>query len=321
MPIDFKNVDFSVDLPDVPRVAPVVAHPMPCLGEREATVRALADVLGFDVKGSAHVPHGYAVGSDAGQVEVFAASGAVRARNVKQLTAFEDERRPWRDVERTDEGYRLGDATAKQLIAGGRRLLEKVGLQVDPASIDVVLGQWALLDEESGKELESGPGRATVRLSYAAEGMPLIGPGAKTNLHYDPSDDADAEVLARLFHVHRPSSAVGEVRTLGVEEAFAGLLGRTWSGRRLGDDARLTITAATVGLLALPADVVQSYAAPALAVEGEVSGVPVGDGRTTTVRFGEYVSLADPKALAEAGYGGGSLIGGSVVRGGRSKGR
>jgi hypothetical protein len=320
MPIDFTKVRFAVDLPDIPALAPVVAHPMPCLGDRRKTLQALAEAMGFDARGAAHVPHGYAVGSDAGQVELFAASGAVRARNAKQLSAFDDERRPWREVARTDDGYQLGDASAKRLIGQARQLLAQVGLELEAAGIDVVLGQWALLDEESGEELESGPGRATVRLSYAAEGMPLIGPGAKTNLHYDPDGDGTTGVLARMFHVHRGSSTVGEVRTLSLEAAFAGLLERTWSGRVLGEDAHLTVTAATVGLLALPADVVQSFAAPALAVEGEVSGVPVGDGRTTSVRFGEYLPLVGPRTLAEAGFGGGHLEPGTVVRG-RGKGR
>jgi hypothetical protein len=320
MPIDFTKVRFAVDLPDIPALAPVVAHPMPCLGDRRKTLQALAEAMGFDARGAAHVPHGYAVGSDAGQVELFAASGAVRARNAKQLSAFDDERRPWREVARTDDDYQLGDASAKRLIGQARQLLAQVGLELEAAGIDVVHGQWALLDEESGEELESGPGRATVRLSYAAEGMPLIGPGAKTNLHYDPDGDGTTGVLARMFHVHRGSSTVGEVRTLSLEAAFAGLLERTWSGRVLGEDAHLTVTAATVGLLALPADVVQSFAAPALAVEGEVSGVPVGDGRTTSVRYGEYRPLGGPRTLAEAGFGGGHLEPGTVVRG-RGKGR
>ena len=51
------------------------------------TTRALAEILEIDVVGTASVPHGYAVGSDRGQVEVFSASGAVRARNTERLHA------------------------------------------------------------------------------------------------------------------------------------------------------------------------------------------------------------------------------------------
>ncbi|KRE42764.1 hypothetical protein [Knoellia sp. Soil729] len=321
MPLQFTDLDFKVDLPDIPRTAPVVSHTPPCLKEHSESTRAIAEALDIDLKGTAQVPHGYAVGSDRGQVEVFAASGAVRARNTERLTAYDDERRKWRDVERSDDGtYRLGDEQAKNLLIQGQQLLRRVGLLQEHASIDVSLGQWAQLNED-GKEVDSGPGRATVRFAYAVDGLALIGPGAKTNLHFDPEDDGRGVSLARMFHVNRGVETTGEVATQSLDEAFSGLLAQSWSGHGLREgEGRITITAATFGLLALPADVVQTFAAPALMVEGEVSGVEVGRDETVAVRFGEYLSLAHPKALAEAGYGGGRLEPGVVVRG-RAKGK
>lgn len=56
--------------------------------------------------------------------------------------------------------------------------------------------------------------------------------------------------------------------------------------RQRPDQRDLTITAVTFGLLALPANVVQTFAAPALMVEGEISGVEVGKDETVSVRFG-----------------------------------
>lgn len=321
MPLTFKDIDFKVDLPDIPTHAPVVSHTPPCARDRDDTTRALAEVLQIDLKGTAQVPHGYAVGSDRGQVEVFSASGAVRARNAERLAAYPDERRKWGDVERDDDGtFRLGDALTRHLIGHGQELLHRVGLGDKPSGIDVSLGQWAQLDDD-GKEVDSGPGRATVRLSYAAEGLALIGPGAKTNLHFDPDDDGRGVALARMFHVHRGVAATGEVATQSLDEAFAGLLAQSWSGHGIREgEGRITITAAGFGLLALPADVVQTFAAPALMVEGEISGVEVGKDETVSVRFGQYLPLAHPRALAEAGYGGGRLEPGSVVRG-RTKGQ
>ena len=316
MPLTFKDIDFTVEVPDIPATTPVIAHTAPCTRDRDDTARAIAEVLQIDLKGTAQVPHGYAVGSDRGQVEVFSASGAVRARNAERLAAYPDERRTWGDVERGDDGtFRLGDELARHLTGHGRELLHRVGLGDEPSGVDVSLGQWAQLNED-GKEVDSGTGRATVRLSYAAEGLALIGPGAKTNLHFDPSDDGRGVALARMFHVHRGVAASGEVATQSLDEAFSGLLAQSWSrhGIREGE-GRITITAATFGLLALPADVVQTFAAPALMVEGEISGVEVGKDETVTVRFGQYLPLAHPKALAEAGYGGGRLEPGTVVRG------
>ena len=311
MPLTFKDIDFAVDLPDIPATAPVVGHTPPCIKDSDETTRALAEVLQIDLKGTAELPHGYAVGSDRGQVEVFSASGAVRARNAERLSAYPDERRKWSEVERDDDGtYRLADGLARHL----------VGLGDEPAAIDVSLGQWAQLNED-GKEVDSGTGRATVRFSYAVEGLALIGPGAKTNLHFDPGDDGRSVELARMFHVHRGLAARGEVATQSLEEAFAGLLAQNWSSHGIREgEGRITITAATFGLLALPADVVQTFAAPALMVEGAISGVEVGKDETVTVRFGQYLPLAHPTALAEAGYGGGRLEPGTVVAG-RARGK
>ena len=98
MPLTFKDIDFKVDLPDIPSHASVVSHTPPCARDRDDTMRALAEVLQIDLKGTAQVPHGYAVGSDRGQVEVFSASGAVRARNAERLAAYPDERRKWSEV-------------------------------------------------------------------------------------------------------------------------------------------------------------------------------------------------------------------------------
>ncbi|MFC7490476.1 MULTISPECIES: hypothetical protein [unclassified Knoellia] len=316
MTLQFTDIDFKVDLPDIPRTAPVVTHTPPCLKEHAETTRAIAEVLDIDVKGTAQVPHGYAVGSDRGQVEVFAASGAVRARNVERLTAYADESRPWSDIERDRDGtYRLGDSAAEELSHHGLELLHRIGIRADHASVDVSLGQWAQLNED-GKEVDSGPGRATVRVAYAVHGLPLIGPGAKTNLHFDPEDDGRSPALARMFHVNRGVETTGEVAAQSLDEAFSGLLRQRWSGQGVREgEGRITITAATFGLLAFPADVVQTFAAPALMVEGEISGVEVGKDETVSVRFGQYLSLAHPKALAEAGYGGGRLEPGVVVRG------
>ena len=55
---------------------------------------------------------------------------------------------------------------SRELIRRSRGLLERLELTDEPASTDVTLGQWALLDDD-GNERDSGPGRATVQLSYA----------------------------------------------------------------------------------------------------------------------------------------------------------
>jgi hypothetical protein len=321
MAIEISDVNFRVKLPDLPSRAPLATIPAPCLAGHAEVVDGLGKALGLEMKTTADIPHGYAVGGPRGQVEVFSASGAVRARNTDQLAKFENERRRWADVDTEDTGagvvYRLGGRTVEQLTTTSLRLLGSLGLATDHASIGVSLGQWALLDE-SGKELESGPGRATVQLGYAVQDMKLIGPGAKTNVHFDPDDSGERGVIARFFHVNRGFDGVTDVRLLSLEEAFQPILTQTWSGVALDPaTARISITAAEYGLLALPADLPQRFAAPTLAVEGTIAGVVAGDGRELELRFGQYLPLADAAALAEAGFGSsGPVLPGSVVRGG-----
>ena len=320
MPLDFSALDIRVDIP-LPKTGLIAILPAPCLRDRMRTADALLKALKIQVSGSGDVPHGFAVGGPNGQVEVFTASGAIRARNTEQLSRFEDERRPWNDVAKTktDRGtsYRLGERTEKNLLAQARRLFEELHLDAKPANTQVELGQWARLDE-SGKELDSGPGRATVQFSYAVDGSPLIGAGAKTNVHFDPDEREAGGVIARFFHVHRGFEAAKEVRLMDMKQAFEPLLRQTWSGiEPKSGRTRITITSAKYGLLALPADVPQRVAAPALQVEGFVTGLPGGE-REATIRFGQYLSLADPKALADIGYGSaGAIIHGQLIGKGR----
>jgi hypothetical protein len=317
MTVDFSAVDLRTKV-DLPKSGMVALLPPPDLRERTRAMEGLAKSLGFKVAGAADVPHGFAMGGPSGQVEVFAASGAIRGRNTDQLSRFADERRSWAEVVRvpTNDGaaYGLGPKTARLLESRAQRLLEGAGLAEKASGVGVVLGQWAKLDE-SGKELESGPGRATVQFTYAVEGIPLIGAGAKSNVHFDPDDKGADGVIARFFHVHRGFEAKKDLRLLQIEQAFEPLLTQTWSGlESRPKQTRITITAAEFGLLALPADVAQRFAAPALQVQGTVSGLGVKGDRDVTIRFGQYLPLVDPKVLADAGLGSaGPILPGQVV--------
>lgn len=321
MPFTLSDIEFKTQLPAIPDVVPVAVHAAPCAKDRGGAARSLAEILDLKIAGTVDVPHGYAVGGAQGQVEVFAASGAIRARNTERLGSYPDERRNWADTKQTDDGFQLGRRPTEHLTGSALEILEKVGLRDDHAGLDVVLGQWALLDEE-GTELESGPGRATVRLSYAVEGLPLIGPGAKTNLHFDPDEEGGGGLLARFFHVRRTVERTADVRTQSLEETFEPLLAQTWAGLDVDPStARLSVTSASFGLLALPADVSQGFAVPALAIEGQLTDAVAADGRELTVGFGRYLPLAHPKELAASGLASsGQIVSGEVVRG-RGKGR
>ncbi|MGH9283604.1 MAG: hypothetical protein ACRD0S_11790 [Acidimicrobiales bacterium] len=302
MPISFRDIEFRTDLPDIPSAMPAAVTEGQCAHERVETMRTLVALFDLGDAVDVALPFGHALAARTGQVEFFSASGAVRARNLAVLNAFEDERRPWPDVEKVEgrEGitYVLGDGTVRQLMAGARELLDKAGLADDGvADMDVTVGRWGHLDAK-GNERESGPGRAAVRLSYAVEGTPLIGPGAKTHLHYDPIGREPA--LARLFHCHRAVTDIREVATGGTERAFDAFLADSFLEAQYERGGRIVVTAVQAGLLALPADTPQRVAYPALAVEGVVEGLKDQKG-DYELRFGRYVPAARPEALRRAG--------------------
>lgn len=312
MSLNLHDIEFTTTIPDIPSSMPLAITETPCLRDRIEPVRAVAAHLGIGDAVEVETPFGFALAGKSGQVECFAASGAVRARDAALITRFDDERREWPDVRRVETrrgvAFALGERAERALIAEAEETLKRVGLLAEGVSgIDVSVGQWAQLDDK-GAELASGPGRATVRAAYAVEGVAFIGAGAKTNLHYDPVDGRPA--LARLFHVFRPVADVRSVEIGDTERAFRALLADPFLAAQVRKGGKVVISGVQVGLLALPADTPQRAAYPALAVEGRVVGLK--DGRTGDyeLRFARYAPAAAPQALRRAGVAVPVLTGG-----------
>ena len=302
MPVTFKELDFRTSMPDVPRDLPVLEVAGQCFDDRSNGIRVLARQFDLGDATEVDLPFGWALASRSGQVEYFEASGAIRGRNSAVTERFENESRHWPGAVRYDtrEGtsWGIGESAEGSLVERSRSLAADIRLDADPVDVRVSVAQWAKLDE-SGKELDSGPGRATVQMSYAFEGLPFIGPGSKTNMHYDPIDGEPQ--LSRFFHVHRSPGRARSVRAGEPERAFDGLLDDALLVEHAGRASRIAITTATLGLLSLPADVPQRYAVPALAVEGSIEGLVDPEGRDYELRFGRYIQVVDARSLASAG--------------------
>jgi hypothetical protein len=303
MTFSFRDVEWRVTVPDIPDELPVATVATPSYEERLHAVRTLHDRFGLTGTVELDLPHGVAHASRQGEVQYFAASGGVRARNAELGGSFADERRNWGDVEKVEgrDGitFELGEKTTSTLLVDAHELLRTAKLLPDGLDdFGVVLDQWALLDE-SGEELERGPGRAVVRASYAMDGLPFIGAGAKTRLQYEPVDGRPA--LARLFHVHRPVIETRAVRTGGTEQALTGLLRDPFLIEHHERGAHVAVTGIQVGLLALPAVVPQRVAAPALAVEGVVEKVKDARHGEVALRFARFYQAVSAKALRGIG--------------------
>lgn len=302
MTLSFHDLEFRAELPEIPRSMPVVQTIAQCAPERSRTIRSLAEHWDLGELTEIGVPWGHALGNEVGQVEFLSASGAIRGRNLQVVNAFEDERRDWPDVEAVDtpdgRQWEVGERFRRDLINRSRALLERIGLAEDASSTDVSVGQWVMLDEY-GEELDSGPGRITVRLSYTLDDLAFIGPGSKTLLHYDPIGREPH--LARVFHVHR---GIGDIRSVDIgdaESAFWALLVDPYLVEQVRRGGKVVITGVKVGLLSLPADVAQRFAVPSLAVEGWIEGLTDDEGRPFEPRFGRYVPMVAPDVLHHAG--------------------
>jgi hypothetical protein len=288
MSLSLHDIEWRVEPPAIPDKLPVAILATPSYEERLHAVRTLHERFRLGETIELDLPDGVAHASRHGEVQFFAASGAVRARDADIAGMFADERREWTDVSEEGGRFMLGDELAATLFQDAGELLRAARLLPDGlGDVDVVLDRWARLDE-SGRELEHGPGRAVVRAPYTLDGFPFIGPGAKTRLAYEPVDGRPR--LARIFHVHRPVSDVHLVHTGGTELALTGLLrDPSLAGHR----GRVAVTGISVGLLTLPAVVPQRVAAPALAVTGLIGDQP----------FARHYQAISAKALRGAGFG------------------
>lgn len=290
MILSLRDFEWRVDLPDIPGKLPVAILATPAYEERLHAVRTLHDRFQLGNTIELDLPDGIAHASKRGEVLYFSASGAVRARDAEVGRTFADERREWTDVVEVDDRFVLGEDTSAALFRDAGELLKAARLLTDGlGDVDVVLDQWARLDE-SGAELERGPGRAVVRAPYSLDGFPFIGAGAKTRLAYEPVNGHP--VLTRIFHVHRPIIDVHTVHTGGTERALTGLLRDPFLAEHRERRAVLTVTGIELGLLVLPAVVPQRVAAPALAVTGMINDEP----------FVRYYQAISAKALRGAGF-------------------
>ncbi|HET9140924.1 hypothetical protein [Actinophytocola sp.] len=299
MSLSLSDIDWRVAVPDVPAELPVATVATPSYEERLHAVRTLHERFTLGATVEIDLPEGVAHASDRGEVQFFAASGAVRARDARVCRAFPDQRRLWDDVEEVIDGterrFVLGEHTSAMLFQDAGELLRAARLLPDGlGDVDVVLDEWIKLDE-SGAELDRGPGRAVVRAPYSVDGVPFIGAGAKTRLAYEPVGGRLA--LARIFHVHRPVVEVALVRTGGTERALTGLLRDPVLAGHQQAGGRVAVTRIQVGLLALPAVVAQRLVAPAVAVAGVLQGA----GDDAEVPFARYYQAVSAAALRRVG--------------------
>lgn len=304
MTINMKQIKFRSKMPEIPAAIDAVRVAAPPLEERREGISRLAGRLGLGKLRELETENSRIWAGRDGDVEFFPASGAVWSRNLSASEAHPNELREWPDLAEASDGngdmvFTLGKRSARAVASYAHEVVKEAGFDLAHVAAErAELIQVAQLSEE-GEILSRGAGDATLKLNYALDGMPVIGPGAKTEIDLEPDPKSDAGVrTVGVFHVWRRPLERRKVEVGSAEAALAaGLLKDPDLNLAVKQGGRVTVDELQLGLMALPAPAHQTYLFPALAVAGRVD---LPKGKLEYYRFGRYCHVATPKAYAAA---------------------
>ncbi len=273
MPIQLRDIEMAGRLPAIAATMPVFIVRGASVEERKPTIDHLGDVLKLGELHAVGAEGSQFFAGEAGEIQFYRPSGALWARNALANREYQDERRPWKQLEKvadpdTREGEKLALVKeAEELISSlAKALLTRASLLAREATFaGVSLEQFARLDAK-GKEVERLAGEATARFIYSLDGIRVEGPGAKTYVFFNPGDNGPR--ATGLFHCWRSVRAAKDVRPAGVEAALESALTRD---RELAQYAerkyRIRVTDIRVAYHALGATEHQEYVFPVLRVD------------------------------------------------------
>ncbi|MBY5162049.1 hypothetical protein [Salsipaludibacter albus] len=301
MALSTTDLRFETDLPDLPTTVPVAKLARVDLDERRPALETFAERLSLRETRRLETPHGMALATGQGHVEYFRASGGVLAMTASDPA--DDELRRWDDLEeeRGEDGsttFTLGRRAAGEVIDQVGEVLEAARLREDHQLRPTVeLEQVTQLDEE-GTVLQAGAGRATVRIGYEFEGLPVLGAGAKTRVTVEPAGRRGLRVTGALHVWRRPTETV-DVELGTIKDVLAaGLLDDVELQRYHEAGSDIVITHLEVGYLALPAMDQQATLLPTVDVQGRVS---LPDDRLEYFEFARHHRAASPQRFRDQG--------------------
>ncbi len=270
------------------------------LAERQRAIGVISNQLRLGDVTAVELPQSLVLASARGEVEYFYASGALWGRDAAADELAENEERKWDGIEEQKDGTdtRLGfnQRAAALLARQATALLSEADLLPEQIShSSVQLDQVAQLDEK-GNELRRGVGGATVKFAYAADGVPVGGPGAKTQVYVEPG--RRASLITGVFHVWRDFEGSRRLLLPAVQAALDGGLLRDpelVKYHELGHSIR--ITRLDLIYYALPAFDHQAFLFPAFQVEGTV----IDPKSESEFDFGRFHHVAPPANYEAAG--------------------
>jgi hypothetical protein len=300
MTLNIKDLNLQVELPELPRSIPIAALDAPPLDERQRAIEVITETLGLRDLTRGETGQSIAFVGKRGEIEYFPASGAMWARDAEAESAYDNELREWPGLEktRTHDGtvYTLDAERSRGLIERSSALIEAAGLSEEHANKPkVVLDQVAELDEE-GRTIRSGAGTSTVVTTYALEGLPVMGAGAKTHVYMEPAHNAVR--TTGMFHCWRRVTDAFNLPLHGIEQALRiGVLNDPELMMYHERGSRIEVTDLTFGYLALPAMVPQTTLLPSFSVAGTVELRDDKMGYFEFARYHHAVSVDDYREI------------------------
>lgn len=307
-PLTLEHFELRADCPKTPGEVQIFAMDAVPMHEREPAMGVLTDRFKLGRTTHVEAPYGSVFASERGTLQFFAASGGMLARSSAADNAFAEARRPWNRLERQQfEGstqFTLPKATSDRLVQdtlcmlSSARLMPHADSPLKALPPSVSLDQWGTTADE-GHARASAAGAATVHIAYEIDGIPLFGPGARTQGRFEPGDVGDTGELVEMFHAPR---SFGHTTQADLEPADAALDRMVQGDRELQQfhsrGHHVRFDALEFGFYALPVFEPQAMLLPVLRVQG-TSIHP--ERPKHEARFRRIVSLLSQRGAAKAG--------------------
>lgn len=284
MSLTLDHVELRVMPPRTPRHLPVFSLGAVSMHEREPAVKTLSERFKLGRTTQVEAPYGSVFASERGTLQFFAASGGLLVRSCVADNALACEQRPWKRLERDSSAApTLSHAMVDHLVTD--TLVTLTNARLRPTECGPLKALAPTFSLDAGRAAVGGS--ATVLIGYAIDGIPLLGPGAKTHGRFEP-DDGGAE-LVELFHAPR---RLGQAQRTALAPAEAALDRLAQNDRELqhfhARGQRVRFDTMVFGFYALPVFEPQAVLLPVLQVQGSTSDPERPEHET---RFGRVVSL------------------------------
>lgn len=301
MSLKLNQINFKAEMPKIPDHGVAIMCEAPQFKDRAKGIQGLAKRLDLGELRDADTRFGRAIVSKHGEVEFFAASGAIWAANTAHELKAKDEFLDWQDLSdgKDDDGQPiqiLGRKSAANAVDMAKEMIEIGRFDMKHATKPQIKLMQVAQADEKGRTLRNGAGEATIVFGYEINDMPVLGAGGKTLIDLIPKG-SDLRPTGAVNVWRQPQKDV-KIEIGGADAALeAGLLRDPDLMIAAEKGGKITIEKMRFGLVSMPAALHQGVLFPALEYEARVD-FGQKDGHYFT---GRVAPVATREAFAKAG--------------------